>query len=210
MPRFRFMAVPTVSLILAAALAAGCAPKGDRGSRVDPGTVTNAERRTAEVLPTDLREFSDQVSQRVAQDIAMIPEIKNAGGRVTVLVGDINNKTGIVSSNDFEYVRSRIRNSLLQSAYVKDRIRFVENRSRMAGLRERELVGPNEKNAEPPNYDPAMTFALNGDFYRIARGNTNFYYMEFQLVHFKTNEIVFSDRYEEGKIAETKKWYQGE
>lgn len=206
MPRFP---LPMLGLVLGAALAAGCnPPQGDRGSRVDPGTVTTAERRSPGVLPTDLKEFSDQVSQRVAQDIAMIPEIKNAPGRVTVIVGDINNKTGIVSSNDFEYVRSRLRNNLLQSAYVKDKIRFVENRARMSGLRERELVGPNANNAEPPNYDPATTFALNGDFYRIARGDSNLYYMEFQLVHFKSNEIVFSDRYEERKIDEKKKWWQ--
>ena len=50
--------------------------------------------------------------------------------------------------------------------------------------------------ADPPVYDPRTTYALNGDFYRIGRGETNQYYMEVQLVHFASNEIVFSDRYD--------------
>ena len=58
------------------------------------------------------------------------------------------------------------------------------------------VIPRDEGRLEPAPYDAATTFALNGDFYRIGRHNVNLYYMEFQLVHFGSNEIVFSKRYE--------------
>jgi hypothetical protein len=203
----RRLALPALSLALTAAALTACdsPPSGARGSRVDPGITTKAERHSAKITPVSLIEFSDQASQRLAQDIAEMPEIRglNDGGqRATIILGDINNKTGVVSSNDFEMMTRRMRQNLLTSNYARDRMKFVTERARMSAIRERELVGPNEGNAEPANYDAANSFALNGDFYRVARGNTNRYYMEFQLVSFKTNEIVWSDRYEMGKIAE--------
>lgn len=181
-----------------ASFAVGCAPSGSSTGREEVQRQTPAERESRKIHPNALIEFSDQAAQRIAQDISEIPEVRNVPGRVTILVGDINNKTEIVSSNDFEMMRSRLRNNLLQSQYVKDKLKFVERRARMSAIRDRELVGPDQGNAEPPNYDANTTFALNGDFYRVARGagRTSMYYMEWQLVHFGTNEIVFSDRYE--------------
>jgi hypothetical protein len=202
----RRFCLPALALALTAAMAA-CdnPPSGARGSRVDPGITTKAERHSAKITPVSLVEFSDQASQRLAQDIGAMPEIRglnDSGKRATIIVGDINNKTGIVSSNDFEMMRSRLRQNLLTSNYARDRMKFVTERARMGAIRDRERVGPNENNAEPANYDAESSFALNGDMYRVARGNTNRYYMEFQLVSFATNEIIWSDRYEMGKIAE--------
>src|SRR5690606_34478456 len=117
------------------------------------------------------------------------------GQRATVILGDINNRTEVVSSTDFEAMRARLRNNLLNSM-ATDRLRCVENRAPLNQLRQREMVLPEEGPVEPGAYDPQTTYALNGDFYRIARGSTNLYYMEFQLVHFGSNEIVFSNRYE--------------
>jgi hypothetical protein len=204
LPRF---CLPALCASLAAVALVGCdnPPSGARGSRIDPGITTEAERHSAKINPTSLQEFSDETAQRLAQDISTLPQVRRLnddGQRATIIVGDINNKTGVVSSNDFEYVRSRLRNTLLQSDFVRDRLKFVTERARMSAIRSRESVGPNENNAEPPNYDANSSFALNGDFYRIARGNTNRYYMEFQLVSFKSNEIIWSNRYEMGKIAE--------
>jgi len=190
-------------MMLIAIPLAGChhPPQGRRAGRIDPYQTTHAEAASQKVLPVALTEFSDQVAQRVAQDLAEIPEIRDAKGRVTVLLGDINNKTRIVSSAEFDLVRRRLRNSLLNSPYVKDRIRFVERRIRMSRIAERERVASEGFDTGPADYDPNTTFALNGDFYRITRDRTNQYYMEFQLVHFATNEIVFSDRYDSKQVA---------
>ena len=172
-------------------------PRGDRDGRIGTTSTTEAEWRDARVLPASLTEFSDQVAQRLAMDLAVIPDlaaINEQGGRATVLVGDILNKTGNVATEEFELVRSRLRNNLLTSGYVKDRLRFVENRARLESIRARENVAPSETATNA--YDPETTFALNGDFYRISRGSTNQYYMEFQLVSLSTGEILFSDRYD--------------
>jgi len=176
----------------------GCAqpPRGSTGGRIDMGKTTDAERASPRILPGALIEFSDQVAQELAQDLAEVRTIRDAPSRCTIIVGDINNKTQIVSSDEFEMTRSRIRNNLLQSQYVTDRLKFVENRARIDQLRQREMVLPQEGPVGPDAYDPQTTYALNGDFYRVHRGNVNQYYMEFQLVHFASNEIVFSERYE--------------
>ena len=192
-----FHLIIVMSLLLLT-VACESAPKHEAG-RIDTSVTTDQELKSAKILPAALMEFSDQVPQDLAVDLAELPLVRDAEGRVTVIMGDINNKTGNVSSNEFELIRSRIRNTLLQSAYVRERIRFVESGGRMDELRAREL-GLAE--GLRPALEPEQTYALNGDFYRIRRGRTNQYYMEFQLVHFMTNEIIFSKRYDVKQLKE--------
>jgi hypothetical protein len=169
-------------------------PRGKDSGRVPVTDTTKAETKSRKPLIASLYEFSEQVPQQLAGELASIPQIRDHNGRVVVLVGDIANKTDIVSSNEFELVRSRIRNRLLQSGFVKEKIQFVENRARMENIAAREGVTVDLNRT----YDPATTFALSGDFYRLQRGGgeVNAYYMEFQLVHFASNEIVFSNSYD--------------
>ncbi len=175
----------------------GCVnDRGNSGGRIDVSATTEAELDSAKVLPASLVEFSDQASRRIVQDLVELPRIRDDAGRVTVILGDINNKTGIVSSTEFEVVTARLRNNLINSGTAKGTLRFVERRARMIDLAAREGVASDQVLADPSDYDPATTYALNGDFYRIGRGETNQYYMEVQLVHFASNEIVFSDRYD--------------
>ena len=176
---------------------AGCVnDRGNSGGRIDINATTEAELDSAKVLPASLMEFSDQASRRIVQDLVELPRIRDDAGRVTVILGDINNKTGIVSSTEFEVVTARLRNNLINSGTAKGTLRFVERRARMIDLAAREGVASDQVLADPPDYNPNTTYALNGDFFRIGRGETNQYYMEVQLVHFASNEIVFSDRYD--------------
>ncbi len=176
----------------------GCVTdRGNSGGRVDISATTEAELDSAKVLPASLIEFSDQASRRIVQDLVILPRIRDDAGRVTVILGDINNKTGIVSSAEFELVTARLRNNLINSGMARGTLRFVERRARMQDLAAREGVASDQVLADPPDYDPATTYAMNGDFYRISRGETHQYYMEVQLVHFASNEIVFSDRYDD-------------
>lgn len=175
----------------------GCvSDRGNSGGRIDISATTEAELDSPKVLPVSLIEFSDQASRRIVRDLVNLPRIRDNAGRVTVILGDINNKTGIVSSTEFELVTARLRNNLINSDTARGTLRFVERRARMQDLAAREGVASDQVLADPPDYDPATTYALNGDFYRIGRGETNQYYMEVQLVHFASNEIVFSDRYD--------------
>ena len=187
-----------VCLLGCAALAtAGCQSwRGSSGNRIEVTETTEAEWDSPKVQPVSLVEFSDQASRAIVQDLVQLQPIRDNAGRVTVILGDIHNKTGIVSSNEFEVVTARLRNNLINSNVARGTLRFVERRARMQDLAAREAVAEGEFVADPPNYDPQTTYALNGDFYRIGRGETNQYYMEVQLVHFGSNEIVFSDRYD--------------
>ncbi len=198
MPRFTALIVTTSCLLL---LTACNTPDSEHRGRVEVSETTKGEQTSNQVFPAALVEFADQVAADLPQKIAQIPELRT-GDRATVLVGDINNKTYVVSSNDFEMVRSRIRNSVLQSDFVRSNVVFVENRARMGAVAQREGVGinPNTGTTGPGSYDPQTTWALNGDFYRIHRdtdkGDSNQYYMEFQLVNFATNQIVALPKYE--------------
>jgi len=189
----------TSALLLSACNAPPSSAQGASEGRVDTGAVTGAESRDPRVFAVTLTEFSDQVSRELVGDLAKTPEIQNLAGRATVVLGDLNNKTGIVTTDEFELVQARIRNNLLQSDYVRDQIRFTADRDRLGALRQREIGDvPDEQLAT--GLDPASTFVLIGDFYRIGRGRANQYYMEFQLVHFLDNAIVFADRYDAKQV----------
>lgn len=180
-------------------------PEGLSKGRVSPTTTTEGEMDSHQIFPAAILEASDQFAQQLALDLANIPIIRDLPGQATVLMGDINNKTDIVSSNEFELLRSRLRNSLLQSSMVSRKLAFVENRGRMRSIAAREEVGANPVDAGPQPYDPQSTFALNMDVYRIIRGSdkgdSNLYYIETQLVNFATNQIVAAP-----KRYELKQW----
>ncbi len=170
-------------------------PKGQSGGRIGVSETTWSEQRSERVLPVALIEFSDQAAQQLAQDLARIRADGQIPDRVTILLGDIENKTQIVSSDEFEMSRSRLRSSLLQSQHVRGWVKWVEGRARMQYLRARELDTAQGFTPEPiQDFDTA--YALNGSFYRISRGDMGQYGFEFQLTRFATNEIVWSSWYE--------------
>jgi len=189
-----------VFTVLGSGLIAGChstPPRGSDSGRIPTSVTTEAERRDERPLLVVYQEFSDQTAQQLAQDMVNLDLISPDGVRSTVILGDIMNKTGgLVSTQEFEMVRSRIRNNLLQSKHARKHVKWVENRARMERIAARERVGNNVQPVGPPTYDPKNTFTLNGDMYRINRGPVNLYYMEFNLVNFATNELVFSKRYQ--------------
>ncbi|MEM9111307.1 MAG: hypothetical protein AAGC72_14935 [Planctomycetota bacterium] len=204
--------LPLVAVLLGALVfLAGCqsSPPGRR----PVGQTTDAERRSPQQQPTSLTEFRDQVPAELLQQLWELPEISEIPGPVTILMGDINNKTGIVSTNDYEYVTSGIRGRLINSRSARDKLYFVEQRARVERLAERERVAtnppPGQRVVTPgggvyyvPDYDASRTFALTMDVYRIGRGNTNLYSMEVMLVSMGTNRIVFRDEYQMKQVSD--------
>jgi hypothetical protein len=191
---------PTCRLVMVVAvvfLVGGCQKTG----RISTSRTTPAETKSQRVLPVALSEFTEQVTLQLVGELHDDPLIAQTTTPVTVILGDILNKTNIVSSNDFEYVSKRIRSDLINSSAARRRLKFVERRARMLDLADREKIGTVAAPVDPEPYDPETTYTLNGDFYRIDRGDTNFYYMEFQLVRFHGNEIVFSSRSEVKQIS---------
>lgn len=197
LPRKSLSLPPAASLLamLAAALSpAGCA--SDSGGRIDISETTQAERESTRIMPIAYVEASDQMSRRLVADLAQVPVVRDAEGPVTIILGDLNNQTGKVDTTEFEMMARRLRGNLLNSRTAGDRLTFVERRARMTRIAEQERVGSEGYAAQPPDYAPGQTFALNGDFFRVGRGDTQQYYMEMTLSHFGSNQIVWSDRYE--------------
>ena len=188
---------PLLAVLFVAApllLAAGC--QKDRRARIDPYETTRSEQQEAQILPVALLEFADQAPARLAADLQRLPEVED-DERSTVILGDIENQTRIVPTSDFEVAMRRLRNSLINADLAGDKLAFVERRERVERLANRErVVGATGEIADPEGYDAASTYALNCDFIRINRGRVNLYYLQFQLVSFETNRIVWSDRYE--------------
>jgi len=142
-------------------------------------------------------EFADQVARELAADLAdqRLYGISDNDVLATIVFGDIVNKTNIVSTADFEMVRAQIRQKLMQSDVVRKKVRFVENRERMEQLRAQEWGTADGVTVK--RFNPAYTFFLNGTMYRVARGSSNLYSMDFELTAFESGELVFVSNYVE-------------
>lgn len=185
-------------------LAAGCAPTGSSSGRIDSRTTTKAERESGKMYTADLDSAADEVAQALVLDLNRLAEEDFGDYRATVIFGDILNKTGTMSTNEFELVRSRIRSKLMGSRDVRNNLRFVEKSRRVQDLNEREygggeedLLGEGRRAGNAPERTPKdYTFYLNGDANAIHRGSTKKYYLEFQLSRASDGELVFLKSYE--------------
>ena len=204
-------------LMLTAALAVpfvlvGCSQK--YVGRVPVEETTPGEARNPQQLPTTLTEFSQIVPEDLLNQLPEIPEVSDIDGPVVILMGDVQNKTGMTPTTDYEYVVSGIRSRLINARIARNKLVFVERRARVENqaARERVASAPTERvdgtvvwdggEYFVPDYSAANTFVLNMDAYRVGRGDTHLYAMEVQLVSFATNRIVFSNRYEMKQISE--------
>ncbi len=189
-----------VTLVTLTATLTGCQPpRGDSGGRAEVTDTTRAERNDARVLPASLFEHSDAVAQQLASDLKDVPAL-NGDYRATIVFGDIVNKTGIVSTTDFEAFRTRIRQKLMQSQNVLRNVRFVEMKQRIDPLIQRETSKNTDllqegNRPERKDLNPAYTYFLNGEMYRIERGGgaSNTYMMGYNLVNMETGELVWEN-----------------
>ena len=108
-PRW-MMTVLMMSLLIGLA---GC--KGTDSRRVPTGETTRPELDDKRQLPVSLIEFREQASADILQALPTARGISDTPERVTILLGDINNKTTSMSTNDYEYVVSGVRSNLIRS-----------------------------------------------------------------------------------------------
>lgn len=197
----RTWAVALVMVVAGGLSACNAPPRGKGVGRVETTDSTRAETRSAQVQPAALIEFSDQVAQQLAEDLSKLPEF-NGGYRSTVVFGDLSNKTGIVPTTDFQAFRTRVRQKLLQSTVVRNKIRWVESLDKVEDLRRRELgtgrsdvlqEGTAGGRSTPLNAD--YTYFLDGEMYRVDRGNgaVNLYMLSFNLANAQSREIVWTN-----------------
>ena len=200
--RLRFI----VGCMVVAAWTTGCsAPKGRDSGRVEVHETTPAEQGRGQMLTSDLAETADGVARALAVDIQRLADEDFGGYRVTVMLGDIVNKTGTMSTTEFEYVRSRIKSKLMQSGLVRDNVKFVERRQRIKDLNRREYGNDDDDDLLQEGSDdrvkvrrdnPEYSFYLNGEAYGIHRGSTKLFFVTFELQRAIDGEIVFNESYE--------------
>ncbi len=201
MNRKRMTGVSGICLLL---IAGGCAPTGDSGGRVPVSEMTKGERRSDQMRTADLAEASDEVVMNLAADLSRLADEDFRGYRITVMLGDIVNKSGTMSTTDFEYVRNRIKSKLMQSDMVRDNIKFVEKRARIENLNRQEYGDQKEDILQEgkgggvgvERTDPHYAFYLNGETYGVHRGETHLFSVTFELQRASDGEIVFNKHYE--------------
>jgi hypothetical protein len=191
----RLLATGTIAL--AAAMLAACSstpppPRGSSGGRIPTEASTPAEVADPRILPADYMAFADEASQGLIRDLPDVPAFHDTPSRITILFGDMQNETGIISSTEFAMVREKIKNNLLRSRTFNDNFRFLISRAQLDELRRREVNTP----TDPTRFDEQHTYLLNGTMFRVNRGNVNMYLVTFQLVNFTTGEVVWLRDYE--------------
>ena len=207
----------SMMLVLSAALllgVVGC--KGTDSRRVPVGETTRPELDDKRQLPVSLVEFRESASADILQALPTARGISETPERATILLGDINNKTTSMSTNDYEYVVSGIRSNLIRSQAAGNKLKFVETRKRVENIAANERVAtapaPVAAQGEEikwgggsyyvPDYDANSTYGMFMDVYEIRRGKTGLYYIEVQLVSFATNEIIYSFQTETKQVID--------
>lgn len=206
----------TMVLALLALMLGGVGCKGTDSRRVPVGETTRPELDDPRQLPVSLLEFQESAAADLLQALPTVRGISDSPDRATILLGDINNKTVSMSTNDYEYVVSGLRSRLIRANATRDRLKFVEARRRVENLAANERVAsdpaPPPAQGEEikwgggsyyvPDYDARSTYGLFMDVYEIRRNKTGLYYIEAQLVSFATNEIVYSYRSETKQVLD--------
>ena len=82
-------------------------PRGNTGARMDPYRATASDRASPKASGQALWEYSDQVVEKMARDLATIEQIRSAPRRVVLELGDLRNRTNTPTS-DFELIQHRI------------------------------------------------------------------------------------------------------
>ena len=178
-------------------LLSGCEspPKSRYGPRLDPHTTTSGERGAREILPAGWIEFSDIASRQLVADLSELPEF-NGEYRSTIILGSIENKTGVVSTSEFEQFRARFRGQLVNSRSFTDRAVFRSNRRQMEEIRRREmpeqedLLQEGRGRSSMKAINPDYTYELRGEMYATHRSDSALYSLSLQLYNFSSGELV--------------------
>jgi uncharacterized lipoprotein YehR (DUF1307 family) len=200
----RYVMLVFVSVVI---VLAGCGDKtkGYSSGRVDLAQTTSAERNSGKILIGDLAAASSKIAEEFVMQLNRIAEEEWSGYRVTLIVGDIANKTSgraRISTTEFEYVRDRILSQLTKNKTFRDNVKVTRKSSRIEQLKTREkmnsgnlLDDDSNANAIDRGNDKYVYF-LNADMYTINRGTTSLYNLKFTVDSAHDGAIVFSENYE--------------
>lgn len=192
----------TLTLVLAAALASGCASHGVRNPSGNGVTVMKADEQGF-VAGTGV-ESQDivSVSDKMARSILETPQIQRAQGQPRVVLLPIENNTRFAINKDILLTRVRAR----LNSQTRGKVLFLA-RERMAALEKEQQLKQSGQvtSASDPNVvefqgaDFFLTGRLDGSTTRSARGVSDYVLYTFQLIDVRTSAIIWED------MAEIKK-----
>ncbi len=199
----RSVIAPLAVLVAGLALGIGGCQSPQPSDRADPySRPGNGALNDPAVSPRTLLEFTDQVTQSLADRIPQVDSIRNSPQKVVIAVGAITNRTRTPAS-DFLTIRSKIFTNLVNStvrqhAMIVDTLETMDeqvNRYAQHGGTNR-LDEGSAGTLESARYDPAITYILNGEFGEISRdaGRDSTYIFNWKLVNLKSSEMVYADQ----------------
>lgn len=196
-----FVATNVIPFIALACLV-GCESR--RGGRIDIYEDSPAALGGQEMPLRDLVEAADVVAEALIADINRLSDQDWGGYRVNLVLGDFQNKTRKMRSDDFELMQNRIKNSLMSSRLFRDNVKVFSDLTRIEDLNSQQGIGgrgdPMQERVTEPGasaaLNPQYTFHLNGDAYGAHRGPVHYYYIALTLVRASDREQVFSKDYE--------------
>lgn len=181
-------------------------PLGDRTGRVEPGRTTEAEQRSGQVYISDLDDATEKMSLKFIADLnGRLAEsdfrINGEQQKVTIVFGDITNKSGSMPSSDIEAIRSNFQSNLMESDDLRAHCRFVRDKANFERLRATEF-GPGPANPTTPgtgvrSLDQRFTYFLNSEIYGINRGSTRQFTINFSLMRASDGEEVWKPNYKQ-------------
>jgi len=202
MKKYIFSILVLIPLTL---VACGDKTKGYSSGRVELTQTTAAERNSGKILISDLASASSKIAENFILELNLIASEEWDGYRVTLIVGDIANKTSgrtRVSTTEFEYVRDRILSKLTKNKTFRDNVKITRKNSRIEQLRKREKMNSGNLLEDDSNVDSIdrgndeYIYFLNADMYTVNRGTTSLYYLKFTVDNAHDGTIVFSENYE--------------
>src|SRR5690606_11623828 len=155
----------------------------------DPGDL---DRRDRGLQSRDVLEASEQI----VQEILRLPEM-NQGIRQTIVVTRVTNDTTNPYFNYDIFLR-RLRGNIAR--YGRDRIFLVENRARVAQVRNEEIEtmhpedefgqGGGRTGVPVPQTSVQPEWELYGQFTNLPNRGTDYYLGEFILTNIRTREQI--------------------
>lgn len=185
-----------VSLIAAAALAAGCASSGVKNPSGVPVTEMKADERGF-VAGTGV-ESQDlvAVTEKMARSILAVSEIASASSPPNVVLSPVLNETRFPINKDVFLTRVRA----LLNTQARNKVRFLAREQMEALERERQmkLAGQVTAASDPSvvefkGADYFLTGKLSGLSTRTKAGTSDYILYSFQLVDARTSAIVWED-----------------
>ena len=192
--RHSIVAAGLLAAVVAGGAIAGCAPRyEDQRPPMDQLDPRDRGLQSKDVL---------QASDQLAMDLLALPELNDSRTQWTVVFDHVDDNTNSrMFAGNFDVFLQRLRNNLARQG--RGRIRIIANRENFYQLRGRELesergddFGQGEPGGRraPEARDP--DFALRGVAMDLPNRGTVYYNLQFQLVHLRTREEVWTNQYE--------------